>query len=229
METYNASEGFFGLQDSKNLDSLLLLLDYGVYYEFIPFDELGTSNPKIINLSMVKKNTNYAMIISTNGGLWRYMIGDTIMFTEIKPFRFKITGRTTNFINLCGEEVIADNSDRAIQVACVATDAIISEYTAGPYLGETRYHEWVIEFDKEPNDMDKFSAILDISLQELNSDYEAKRYKNIILQKPKINVVEKGTFYNWLKNKGKLGGQNKIPRLANNRECLDEILKLINK
>ncbi|MFA6367005.1 MAG: GH3 auxin-responsive promoter family protein [Bacteroidales bacterium] len=229
METYNASEGFFGLQDNKNLDSLLLLLDYGIYYEFIPFEELNSENPTIINLSQVKKNTNYAMIISTNGGLWRYMIGDTIMFTEIKPFRFKISGRTKSFINLCGEELISDNSDRAIEVACKATDAIVSEYTAGPYMGETRYHEWIIEFDKVPNDNEKFFEILDITLKELNSDYEAKRYKNIILQKPKINIVEKGTFYLWLKSKGKLGGQNKIPRLANNRDYLDEILKLINK
>ena len=229
METYNASEGFFGLQDNKNLDSLLLLLDYGIYYEFIPFEELNSENPTIINLSQVKKNTNYAMIISTNGGLWRYMIGDTIMFTEIKPFRFKISGRTKSFINLCGEELISDNSDRAIEVACKATDAIVSEYTAGPYMGETRYHEWIIEFDKVPNDNEKFFEILDITLKELNSDYEAKRYKNIILQKPKVNIVEKGTFYLWLKSKGKLGGQNKIPRLANNRDYLDEILKLINK
>ncbi|MFA6933197.1 MAG: GH3 auxin-responsive promoter family protein [Bacteroidales bacterium] len=229
METYNASEGFFGLQDNKNLDSLLLLLDYGIYYEFIPFEELNSENPTIINLSQVKKNTNYAMIISTNGGLWRYMIGDTIMFTEIKPFRFKISGRTKSFINLCGEELISDNSDRAIEVACKATDSIISEYTAGPYMGETRYHEWIIEFDKAPNDNEKFFEILDITLKELNSDYEAKRYKNIILQKPKVNIVEKGTFYLWLKSKGKLGGQNKIPRLANNRDYLDEILKLINK
>lgn len=229
METYNASEGFFGLQDNKNLDSLLLLLDYGIYYEFIPFEELNSENPTIINLSQVRKNTNYAMIISTNGGLWRYMIGDTIMFTEIKPFRFKISGRTKSFINLCGEELISDNSDRAIEVACKATDAIVSEYTAGPYMGETRYHEWIIEFDKAPNDNEKFFEILDITLKELNSDYEAKRYKNIILQKPKINIIEKGTFYLWLKSKGKLGGQNKIPRLANNRDYLDEILKLINK
>ncbi|MFA7081866.1 MAG: GH3 auxin-responsive promoter family protein [Bacteroidales bacterium] len=227
METYNASEGFFGLQDSKYLDSLLLLLDYGIYYEFVSLDELGLENPKIINLSKVKKNVNYAMVISTNGGLWRYIIGDTVMFTEIKPFRFKITGRTTNFINLCGEELISDNSNRAVEVACAATDAIVSEYTAGPFLGETRYHEWIIEFDKEPNDMEKFSKILDITLQELNSDYEAKRYKNIILQSPKINIAEKGTFYLWLKSKGKLGGQNKIPRLANNRDYVDEILEMI--
>lgn len=229
METYNASEGFFGLQDSKYLDSMLLLLDYGIYYEFIPMHELNSENQKIINLSQVRKNVNYAMVISTNGGLWRYLIGDTIMFTEIKPFRFKITGRTTNFINLCGEELIADNSNRAIDVACLATDAILNEYTAGPYLGDTRYHEWIIEFNKEPDNYDKFAEILDITLQELNSDYEAKRYKDIILLKPKINFVRKGTFYSWLKHRGKLGGQNKVPRLANNREYLDEILKLINK
>lgn len=229
METYNASEGFFGLQDSKYLDSMLLLLDYGIYYEFIPMHELNSENQKIINLSQVRKDVNYAMVISTNGGLWRYLIGDTIMFTEIKPFRFKITGRTTNFINLCGEELIADNSNRAIEVACLATDAILNEYTAGPYLGDTRYHEWIIEFNKEPDNYDKFAEILDITLQELNSDYEAKRYKDIILLKPKINFVRKGTFYSWLKHRGKLGGQNKVPRLANNREYLEEILNIINK
>lgn len=227
METYNASEGFFGLQDNTNLDSMLLLLDYGIYYEFVSFDELELENPKIINLSQVKKNTNYAMVISTNGGLWRYIIGDTIMFTEIKPYRFKITGRTKNFINLCGEELISDNSDKAIEVACKATDAIISEYTAGPYMSETRYHEWIIEFEKSPNNNEKFFEILDITLQELNSDYEAKRYKNLILQKPKIIIAPKGTFYLWLKNRGKLGGQHKIPRLSNNREYIDEILKLV--
>lgn len=229
METYNASEGFFGLQDSKYLDSMLLLLDYGIYYEFIPMHELNSENQKIINLSQVRKDVNYAMVISTNGGLWRYLIGDTIMFTEIKPFRFKITGRTTNFINLCGEELIADNSNRAIEVACLATDAILNEYTAGPYLGDTRYHEWIIEFNKEPDNYDKFAEILDITLQELNSDYEAKRYKDIILLKPKINFVRKGTFYSWLKHRGKLGGQNKVPRLSNNRDYLEEILNIINK
>lgn len=227
METYNASEGFFGLQDRTDLDSMLLLLDYGIYYEFIPFEELDTEHPHIINLSQVERNKNYAMVISTNGGLWRYMIGDTIMFTDIKPFRFKITGRTKNFINLCGEEVIIDNSNGAIEVACKATDSIINEYTAAPFMSDIRYHEWVLEFEKEPLDIEKFRDILDITLQELNSDYEAKRYKNLILQKPKIHIAPKGTFYNWLKNRGKLGGQNKVPRLANTREYIDEILKLM--
>ncbi len=227
METYNASEGFFGLQDRTDLDSMLLLLDYGIYYEFISLEDLGKEHPHIINLSQVERNKNYAMIISTNGGLWRYMIGDTVMFTEIKPFRFKITGRTKNFMNLCGEEVIAENANGAMEVACKATDAIINEYTAAPFMGDKRYHEWVVEFEKEPENIEKFTDILDITLQELNSDYEAKRYKNLILQRPKIYNAPKGTFYNWLKNRGKLGGQHKVPRLSNTREYIDEILKLI--
>ncbi|MDR0971396.1 MAG: GH3 auxin-responsive promoter family protein [Bacteroidales bacterium] len=226
METYNASEGFFGLQDRIDNDSLLLLLDYGIYYEFIPMSEFSKENPKIINLSQVEKNKNYAMVISTNGGLWRYLIGDTISFTEIKPYRFKITGRTKSYINLCGEELISDNANRAIEIASKATDAIVSEYTAGPFLGDKQYHEWIIEFDRKPNDLEKFSEILDMTLKELNSDYEAKRYKNLILQKPKLNIVEKGTFYKWLKDKGKIGGQHKVPRLANNREYIDQILKI---
>lgn len=229
METYNASEGFFGLQDRTDMDSLLLLLDYGIYYEFIPFEDIEKDNPKIINLSMVERNKNYAMVISTNGGLWRYMIGDTIMFTQTKPYRFKITGRTKNYINLCGEELIADNSNRALDIACKATDAIMNEYSAGPYIeNDLRFHEWVIEFEREPNNYEKFEEILDASLQELNSDYEAKRYKNLVLQKPKINYLPKGSFYIWLKGRGKLGGQHKVPRLSNTREYIDELLKLKN-
>lgn len=229
METYNASEGFFGLQDRTDMDSLLLLLDYGIYYEFIPFEDIEKDNPKIINLSMVERNKNYAMVISTNGGLWRYMIGDTIMFTQTKPYRFKITGRTKNYINLCGEELIADNSNRALDIACKATDAIMNEYSAGPYIeNDLRYHEWVIEFEREPNNYKKFEEILDASLQELNSDYEVKRYKNLVLQKPKINYLPKGSFYIWLKGRGKLGGQHKVPRLSNTREYIDELLKLKN-
>jgi hypothetical protein len=229
METYNASEGFFGLQDRTDLDSLLLLLDYGIYYEFIPLEEIDNEHPTILNLSKVKKNKNYAMVISTNGGLWRYLIGDTIMFTETKPFRFKITGRTKNFINLCGEELIADNANKALELACNKTGAIINEYTAGPFMGEISYHQWIIEFEKAPNDIDNFTDLLDTALQELNSDYQAKRYKDLILQKPQLNIAPEGTFYQWLKNKGKLGGQYKVPRLSNTREYLDELLKIMNK
>ncbi len=157
------------------------------------------------------------------------MIGDTIMFTQTKPYRFKITGRTKNYINLCGEELIADNSNRALDIACKATDAIMNEYSAGPYIeNDLRYHEWVIEFEREPNNYKKFEEILDASLQELNSDYEAKRYKNLVLQKPKINYLPKGSFYIWLKGRGKLGGQHKVPRLSNTREYIDELLKLKN-
>lgn len=227
METYNASEGFFGLQDRSDLDSMLLLLDYGIYYEFIPITEIDKPNPKIINLSKVEIGKNYALVISTNGGLWRYMIGDTIVFTELKPFRFKISGRTKNYINLCGEELIVDNANNALEKACKMTDSIINEYTAAPFMGEVRYHDWVIEFEKEPKDIEQFIDILDASLQEVNSDYEAKRYKNFILQKPKLRIAPKGTFISWLKTKGKLGGQHKVPRLANNREYIDEIIKLL--
>ncbi|MBP1629157.1 MAG: auxin-responsive promoter [Bacteroidetes bacterium] len=227
METYNASEGFFGLQDRSDLDSMLLLLDYGIYYEFIPITEIDKPNPKIINLSKVEIGKNYALVISTNGGLWRYMIGDTIVFTEIKPYRFKISGRTKNYINLCGEELIVDNANNALEKACKMTDSIINEYTAAPFMGEVRYHDWVIEFEKEPKDIEQFIDILDASLQEVNSDYEAKRYKNFILQRPKLRIAPKGTFISWLKTKGKLGGQHKVPRLANNREYIDEIIKLL--
>lgn len=227
METYNASEGFFGLQDRSDLDSMLLLLDYGIYYEFIPITEIDKPNPKIINLSKVEIGKNYALVISTNGGLWRYMIGDTIVFTELKPFRFKISGRTKNYINLCGEELIVDNANNALEKACKMTDSIINEYTAAPFMGEVRYHDWVIEFEKEPKDIEQFIDILDASLQEVNSDYEAKRYKDFILQRPKLRIAPKGTFISWLKTKGKLGGQHKVPRLANNREYIDEIIKLL--
>lgn len=230
METYNASEGFFGLQDRTDSDSLLLLLDNGVYYEFIPMEQIGSDNPKVLNLADVEVGKNYAMLITTNAGLWRYMIGDTIMFTEKTPFRFKITGRTKNFINACGEEVIVDNAIKALDVACKETESRVDEYTAAPLFekdSDTIFHQWIIEFDKVPDDMQRFTEIFDKALQEVNSDYEAKRYKNLVLKMPQIISVPKGTFYQWLKTRGKLGGQNKVPRLSNNREYIEEILKLI--
>ncbi len=230
METYNASEGFFGLQDRTDLDSMLLLLDNGIYYEFIPMEEIGSSNPKVVNLSEVEIGRNYAMLISTNAGLWRYMIGDTVAFTEKTPFRFKITGRTKNFINACGEEVIVDNAIKAIEAACQVTGASVNEYTGAPLFDNANnrtLHQWIMEFDKQPEDLNRFIEVFDKALQSVNSDYEAKRYKDLVLQPPQIISVSQGTFYSWLKSRGKLGGQHKVPRLSNDREYIDEILKLI--
>lgn len=230
METYNASEGFFGLQDRTDSNSMLLLLDYGIYYEFIPFEDLEKENKRVLTLADVELGRNYAMVISTNGGLWRYMIGDTICFTQKTPYRFKITGRTKHYINMCGEELIVNNADKALSMVCNATDCIITDYTGGPYTNEEtneRCHEWIIEFKKAPQDLDKFAEIFDNSLQNVNSDYEAKRYKNFVLKKPIIHIAPQNTFYNWLKEKGKLGGQHKVPRLSNDRKFLDEILEMI--
>ena len=230
LETYNASEGFFGIQDQLDSDEMLLMLDYGIFYEFIPMAELDKEHPKAITLEQVKTNTNYALLISTNGGLWRYLIGDTIVFTSTKPYRIKISGRTKNFINAFGEEVIVDNTDKALAKACEATGAIISEYTAAPiFLGEadSAAHEYLIEFEKQPPDIDKFVNELDNELKNLNSDYEAKRTADILLKKPVVNIMQEGTFFKWLKSKGKIGGQNKVPRLHNNRKYIDEILKFI--
>jgi hypothetical protein len=232
METYNASEGFFAIQDDPGRDDMLLMLDYGVYYEFIPMEEFEKENPKVLRLEETELEKNYAIVISTNAGLWRYIIGDTIKFTGKNPYRLKITGRTKHFINAFGEEVIIDNAEKALKAACSHTGAIINEYTAGPvFMGDNQKgaHQWIIEFEKEPSDIDQFTNILDKSLQELNSDYEAKRYKNLTLEKLHMVVAPKGTFYNWMKNRGKIGGQNKIPRLANDRKYLDDLLKLIGR
>jgi hypothetical protein len=232
MESYNASEGFFGIQDNPHRDDMLLMLDYGVYYEFIPMEDFGKENPSTLSLQEVEVNTNYALVISTNGGLWRYLIGDTIKFTSKYPYRIKITGRTKHFINAFGEEVIIDNAEQAIKVACNHTGAIVHEYTAGPiFMGDEQKgaHQWIIEFEKEPEDPDHFITALDNALKTLNSDYEAKRHKNMTLEKPHLQMVPKGTFYTWMKNRGKIGGQNKIPRLANDRRYLDELLILIGR
>ena len=226
METYNASEGFFGIQDDPGKTDMLLMLDYGIFYEFIPADKLNTDSPAAFPISDVETGVNYAMVISTNGGLWRYLIGDTIVFTSTDPFRFRITGRTKHFINAFGEEVIVDNADKALEAACMGTGAVVSEYTAGPvFMGTSSKgtHEWIIEFEKSPDDIDKFAELLDSTLKSINSDYEAKRYKDINLVKPIVRPVPKGTFHLWLKSKNKLGGQNKVPRLSNTREFIEEL------
>jgi len=231
METYNASEGFFGIQDQKESDELLLMLDYGIFYEFIPFEEKNSDNPKAYSLDEVEIDKNYAMIISTNAGLWRYKIGDTVKFTSKYPFRIKISGRTKHFINAFGEELIIDNAEQGIAKACEKTGAIIGDYTAGPLYfqqGKRGGHEWIIEFKQHPDDLDQFIDVLDNTIRQLNSDYDAKRYKSIALQKPIIHPVGEGTFYTWMKKRNKLGGQNKVPRLVNSREYLDDILTMIN-
>lgn len=230
METYNASEGFFGIQDKSDSKEMLLMLDYGVFYEFVPLEELRKENPKALSLDQVEIGHVYAIIITTNAGLWRYRIGDTIKFTSVNPYRIKIAGRTKHFINAFGEELMIENADAAIAHACEKTHATIDNFTAGPkYLGENKQggHEWVIEFITKPDDLDRFALILDEKLREINSDYDAKRHKDLALVAPLIHSVESGTFHYWMKSRGKLGGQNKVPRLANNREYLDDILELI--
>lgn len=231
VESYNASEGYFGIQDTKDSSELLLMLDYGVFYEFIPFENIHDENPKILQLQDIEIGKKYELVISTNGGLWRYRIGDVIRFTNLKPFRFKIAGRTKLFINLFGEELVIENTDKAISIAAKKTNCLVKEYTVAPKLekeGASGVHEWVIEFEKEPDDISYFTEILDNALKSLNSDYEAKRYKNMILQKPIINIVKPNTFYAWLKDKQKLGGQNKVPRLSNNRDHIDQIMQYNN-
>jgi len=230
METYNASEGFFGIQDDPGKSDMLLMLDYGIFYEFIPLDKLGTDSPQACFIGDVEAGINYAIVISTNGGLWRYLIGDTIVFTGINPYRFRITGRTRHFINAFGEEIIIDNAEKALESACKESGAIISEYTAGPvYMGEKSRgsHEWIIEFEKPPDDLNKFTELLDSALKAVNSDYEAKRHKDINLIKPVVRSVPPGTFHMWLKSRKKLGGQNKVPRLSNDREIIEEIYQFI--
>jgi hypothetical protein len=236
LEIYNASEGFFGLQDQKKSSEMLLMLDYGIYYEFIPVD--NGQNEKTIPLSEVKTGHNYAMVISTNAGLWRYQLGDTIRFTSTNPYRFRITGRTKHFLNAFGEEVIIENAEKAMKIACEKSESIVNEYTVAPvYMngnpdspsGETSgAHEWLIEFEKAPADLNYFSEVLDNALKSLNSDYEAKRFNNFVMRGPIIRMMKEGTFYNWLKEKNKLGGQNKIPRLSNDRKYVEEILRMTN-
>ncbi|MES2794500.1 MAG: GH3 auxin-responsive promoter family protein [Bacteroidota bacterium] len=233
FEIYNASEGFFGLQDDlAKPDEMMLMMDYGVFYEFIQVNDLGQEFPKICTVDEVEIDQNYALIISTNAGLWRYKIGDTVRITSKFPLRIKISGRTKHFINAFGEELIVENAEKAITMACDQTGAVILDYTAGPvYMegGQKGCHEWAIEFIKEPVNNQLFAQILDENLRQLNSDYDAKRYQNMVLEGLKIQTLPKGTFYEWMRRRGKLGGQNKVPRLSNNREYLEEIFELVKE
>ena len=224
FEIFNASEGFFAIQDQNSSTELLLMLDYGIFYEFIP---VNGSESEIVSLADVRLNTNYEMVITTNSGLWRYKIGDTIKFTCLNPYRVKVTGRTKHFINVFGEELVVENAEMALSKTTELTKSEISNYTVGPIFMSDKTkgsHEWIIEFSKEPDDINKFAEILDLSLQSLNSDYEAKRYKDSTLELPKIIKGRKNLFYDWLRSRNKLGGQNKIPRLSNSREYVEELL-----
>lgn len=227
METYNASEGFFGIQNDPTDKSMLLMLDYDVFYEFLPMDEFDSEHPNIVPLEGVEVGKNYAMLISTSCGLWRYMIGDTVKFTSVRPYKFVITGRTKYFINAFGEELIQDNAEKGLAYACQQTGAEVKEYTAAPVFMDANAkcrHQWLIEFAKEPENISEFADILDHQLQAINSDYEAKRFHDITLQPLEIVVARKGQFDDWLRSKGKLGGQHKIPRLSNNRKTIEEIM-----
>lgn len=228
LETYNASEGFFGMQDLSTPDELLLMPEYDIYYEFMPLSEYGKEHPKLLALDEVSLGIPYAMVISNTSGLWRYIVGDTIRFTSLKPFRFKIAGRTRLFINAFGEELMIENAEYAIKAACEATGSSVVEYTAAPRYFSERHdagHEWLIEFDKAPDDLPHFTALLDEHLKRVNSDYEAKRFGDIAMKAPVVHSMHKGTFYNWLHKKGKLGGQHKVPRLSNDRRVLEDILE----
>jgi hypothetical protein len=228
METYNASEGFFALQDEPDSDDMLLMLDYGVFFEFIPLDRMGKDRHEALTIDRVEKGVNYAVVISTDSGLWRYVIGDTVVFTSLYPHKIKISGRTRQFINAFGEEIIVDNAEKALQEACKLTGAVITEYTAGPVYMDSHTngaHEWLIEFEQPPHCLETFTCRLDAALCSLNSDYEAKRSKNITLRLPVVRSVPRGTFYGWMKHCGKLGGQNKVPRLCNDRHHIEAILK----
>ncbi len=228
-ETYNASEGFFGIQDRSNSEDLLLMLDYGIFYEFIPMEEMENERPRALSIGEVKLDTNYAMLITTNAGLWRYNIGDTVKFTSLSPYRIRISGRTKHFMNAFGEEVIVENAEAAITRACEMTGAIIDNFTAAPVFieeGKKGRHEWVVEFKQEPQAMDKFVEVLDKTLRSINSDYDAKRAHDLALTAPSVHTVRQGTFYDWMKRRGKLGGQNKVPRLSNSREYVEDILRM---
>lgn len=228
LEIYNASEGFFAAQDQPGEEGMLLMLDHGIFYEFMPVEEYGKQNPKTIGLKAVETEKHYAPVITTNGGLWRYLVGDTVQFTSLNPYRVKVSGRLKLFINAFGEELIIDNAERAMAMACTETKAIVTDYTAGPvYFSEegNGAHEWLIEFEKAPDDLALFAALLDEKLKTLNSDYEAKRHKGIALRPPIIRVLQQGHFNRWLKQKNKLGGQHKVPRLSNDRTVIEEVLK----
>jgi hypothetical protein len=229
LEMYNASEGFFAAADRPGEEGMLLFTDHGVFMEFMPIEEYGKPNAETIGLQEVETGKNYALVISTNGGLWRYLLGDTIQFLSLNPYKVKVSGRVKHFINAFGEEVIVDNSDKAIAMACEKTGAVVNDYTAAPVYfseGSNGSHEWLVEFEKEPNDIETFVSELDASLKSINSDYEAKRHKDIALSKPILRSLKKGVFANWLKSKGKLGGQHKVPRLSNDRKYIEEIWSL---
>ena len=231
VETYNASEGFFGIQDLPDNPGLLLMLDYDVFYEFIPVEEVGKAQPRIIPLWEVEPHRNYAMVITTSCGLWHYQIGDTVRFDSVRPYRFRISGRTKCFINAFGEELMVDNAEQGLDRACRLTGAEVEEYTAAPVFMDSEghcRHQWVVEFRKQPASVEAFADALDAALKELNSDYEAKRYKDLTLQRPEIVVARQGLFNDWLKSRGKLGGQHKVPRLANDRNIIEQVL-LLNK
>jgi hypothetical protein len=224
---YNASEGFFAAQDSSDAEGMLLMCEHGIFYEFMPVSEMGKPFPKTLQLDEVETGVNYALIITTNGGLWRYLIGDTIKFVSLDPPRIRVSGRLKSYINAFGEELIVDNSDKAIAIASQRTGAVVSDYTAAPlYFSENSNgaHEWLVEFRQEPSSLDAFTEELDAALQELNSDYEAKRHKSIALRMPLVRAIPQGSFAAWLASKGKLGGQHKVPRLNNERTILEEIL-----
>ncbi|MDB5251495.1 MAG: auxin-responsive promoter family protein [Flaviaesturariibacter sp.] len=230
LEMYNASEGFFAGQDDITADGMLLLCDHGIFYEFMPAEEWGKEHPKTLQLNEVELGKNYALVITTNGGLWRYLVGDTVQFTCLQPFRIKVSGRLKHYMNAFGEEVIIDNADKAIAVACAQTGAVVKDYTAAPIYfseGSNGAHEWLVEFDRPPASLDAFTFELDSALKSANSDYEAKRYKEIALRRPLVQAVPAGSFEGWLQSKGKLGGQHKVPRLANERTTLEEIKSFV--
>lgn len=228
METYNASEGFFGLQDDPADPAMLLMTDYGVFYEFVPMEDIGKPQPRILPLWMVEPGRNYAIVISTSCGLWRYQIGDTVRFSSVSPYKFTISGRTKSFINAFGEELIVDNAEQGLKRACEATGAIVREYTAAPVFMDAQgrcRHQWVVEFEQAPQDIELFAQLLDKALQEINSDYEAKRYKDLTLQRLELIPARPGLFDDWLKSRGKLGGQHKVPRLSNTRDLIEDVLR----
>lgn len=230
LEMYNASEGFFGANEIPGDDGMLLFVDHGIFMEFMPVAEREKTSPETLGLQDVEVGKQYAPVISTNGGLWRYLLGDTIQFTSLHPFRIKVSGRLKHFINAFGEEMIVDNTDKAVALASEKSGAIVNDYTAAPvYFSDSSNgaHEWLIEFEKEPDDLDQFTTLLDNALKQINSDYEAKRYKDIALRKPLLRILKKGIFNQWLKDKGKLGGQHKVPRLSNDRKFIEEIKLLM--
>ena len=232
INIYNASEGFFGVQDQAHCSDMLLLLDNGIYYEFIPVEEADQSHPSPIPLWKVEKGRNYAMVISTNSGLWRYIIGDTVTFTSLSPYRIQITGRTKNYINVCGEELIVDNAIQALNLACNELDCTVREFTAAPYFSHDEKpigHQWLVEFERTPTDTDLFANTLDKKLQEVNTDYQSKRYKDLILHPLMLTVAPQGTFMDWQRQRNRLGGQSKVPRLNNTREIIDPLLEIAEK